>query len=208
MGMLWTHQRNVAYGDLMDMRRIFIIRKDLHLKPGKLAAMIGHCAEAYFTNLIKSASVKDNEFDVLPTRTLDAPDKPILYRHPDVYQACIDALSKGEDHFKWKPEDSRPTISVSFEIPKDIWNDYINGIFTKTICEARNLDNMKKRALPVVEELGLKEGADWGYINDKCLTDLVPENEDGTTTIGMWFKPLKDEDAFKISKKFKLYKDE
>ena len=60
----------------------------------------------------------------------------------------------------------------------------------------------------MIEELGLKEGTDWGYINDCCLTDLTPENEDGTTTIGIWFKPLKDEDAFNISKKFKLYRDD
>ena len=81
-------------------------------------------------------------------------------------------------------------------------------IFTKTICEARNLDNMKKRALPVIEEIGLKEGVDWGYINDSCLTELKPENPNGTCTIGMWFKPLPDEDAHKISKKFQLYRDE
>lgn len=29
------------------MRRLFIIRKDLNLSPGKLAAMVGHCAEGY-----------------------------------------------------------------------------------------------------------------------------------------------------------------
>lgn len=34
------------------MRRLFIIRKDLHLSSGKLAAMVGHCAEAYWTRLI------------------------------------------------------------------------------------------------------------------------------------------------------------
>ena len=34
------------------MRRLFIIRKDLHLSAGKLAAMVGHCAEAYWTRLI------------------------------------------------------------------------------------------------------------------------------------------------------------
>jgi len=37
------------------MRRVFIIRKDLHLKAGKLAAMVGHCCEAYWTNLLKAA---------------------------------------------------------------------------------------------------------------------------------------------------------
>ena len=99
-------------------------------------------------------------------------------------------------------------MSITVEIPKDIWNNYVNGIFTKTICEARNLDNMNKRALPVIEELGLKEGIDYGYINDKCFTELSPENPDGTCTVGMWFKPLPDDIAHKISKKFKLYRDE
>ena len=108
---------------------------------------------------------------------------------------------------KVKKQFPKDTVSITVEIPKDIWNDYVNSIFTKTICEARNLDNMKKRALPVIEELGLKEGSDYGFINDRCLTDLVPENEDGTCTIGMWFKPLPDEAAHKISKKFQLYKE-
>ena len=48
---------------------------------------------------------------------------------------------------------------------------------------------------------------DFGFINDKCLTELTPENEDGTTTVGIWFKPLSDDIAHKFSKKFKLYRD-
>ena len=66
---------------------------------------------------------------------------------------------------------------------------------------------MATKAKVIAEELGLKEGSDYGYINDRCLTDLTPENEDGTCTIGMWFKPLPDEVAHKISKKFQLYRD-
>ena len=35
------------------MRRLFIIRKDLHLTPGKLGAMVAHCAEGYWIRLIE-----------------------------------------------------------------------------------------------------------------------------------------------------------
>ena len=55
-------------------------------------------------------------------------------------------------------------------------------------------------------ELGLVEGIDFGLINDACLTELKPENEDGTCTVGIWFKPLDDEIAHSISKKYQLYK--
>jgi hypothetical protein len=188
------------------MRRVFIIRKDLHLKPGKLAAMVGHCAEAYFTNMLKGGQVTDNEFDTLLSEDPWRPGQPAAYKHPDVCRKAEKAFKAGEKYFKVRNQFPKSTMSVTVEIPKDIWNDYINAIFTKTICEARNLDNMKKRALPVIEELGLKEGVDYGYINDSCKTDLTPENPDGTCTVGMWFKPLPDEDAHKISKKFQLYR--
>ena len=192
------------------MRRLFIIRKDLHLKPGKLGVMIGHLCEAFWTSLLKAGSIKDNEFEELrATETYsDGTKRPMLYQHPAVYEAAKKAFEEGKEWFQYKSENSRPTMTVAVEIPKDIWNNYVNDIFTKTICEARNLDNMKKRALPVIEELSLKEGVDYGYINDSCKTDLTPENPDGTCTIGMWFKPLSDEDAHKISKKFKLYRED
>ena len=48
------------------MRRLFIIRKDLNLHPGKLAAMVGHCAECYWMKLLTHGYIRDNEFDTLP----------------------------------------------------------------------------------------------------------------------------------------------
>ena len=42
-------------------------------------------------------------------------------------------------------------------------------------------------------------------IRDKCLTELEPEEDDGTTIVGVWFKPLPDEIAHVISKKYHLY---
>lgn len=190
------------------MRRVFVIRKDLHLTPGKLAAMVGHCAEVYWINLLKTGLVKDLEYVTLPVETKDNPNYWMLYRAPAVYKAAKAAHERGEKTFKYKEEYPEPYYLISQKIDKDIWDKYANGIFTKTICEAKNLNHLKNRALPVIEELGLKEGTDWGYINDSCLTELKPENPDGTCTIGMWFKPLLDEIAHKISKKFQLYRAE
>lgn len=144
------------------MRRIFIIRKDLHLTAGKLAAQVGHAAELYWIELLKRNT-----------------------------------------HF-WIEEQSQECCHLY--IDDSVWDDYVNGIYTKTICEARNLNHLLK-AKAIADELGLKENEDYGFINDKCLTELKPENEDGTTTVGMWFAPLADDVAHKISKKYPLLRE-
>lgn len=158
------------------MRRLFIIRKDLHLSGGKLAAMVGHCCEAYWTNLLKKS-----------------------------YNDAVKNLKTMYD------------AGVGFPIHVDynIWQEYVNGIFTKTICEAKNRNQLMKvvdmindyNASVELDSQKLYEGSDYGFINDCCLTELTPENDDGTTTIGVWFKPLPDDIAHRFSKKYKLYRD-
>lgn len=146
----------------MGYRRVFIIRKDLSLSSGKLAAMCCHCAEAYWTRKLREVS-----------------------------RIYSNGCSK-----------SKCEITVSSEI----FDEYVNGSFVKTICQARNKNHLLK-AKTIATELGLVEGTDFGEINDCCLTELTPENEDGTTLVGIWFKPLPDEVAHKISKKYHLYVD-
>lgn len=160
------------------MRRLFIIRKDLHLSGGKLAAMVGHCCEAYWTNILK--------------------------KYHDIARegGLIEIAPNNDVQFK---------ISLDF----DIFNQYVNGIFTKTICEAKNRNQLMKivdmindyNAYVEMDSQKLYEGIDYGFINDCCLTELTPENDDGTTTIGVWFKPLPDDVAHRFSKKYKLYRD-
>ena len=146
----------------MGFRRLFLMRKDLHLSPGKLAAQVGHCAEAYWTRLISNNIVGQ----VIETNN---------YRTD-----CID-------------------------VDKDTYEQYINGSFVKTICEARNKNHLLKAKIKA-EELGLVEDRDFGMIYDNCYTELEPEEENGTTLTGIWFKPLPDEIAHQISKKYQLYK--
>ena len=111
----------------MGMRRLFIIRKDLHLSAGKLGAMVAHCAEGYWIWLIK--------------RNL-------------------------------KEENGR--VHTSFDLNREIYDDYLNGRITKTICEAKNLNKILQ-AREMALNLGLVENQDFGMINDACLTELTPE---------------------------------
>ena len=129
-------------------------------------------------------------------------------------------------HARWafmsqKIRDSEHSVAINYPTPKDAWyechipvrvdiyDEWFCGIFTKTICEAKNLKQLLK-AKTIAEDLGMKEGEDFFLIWDACLTELQPEkyDEDGTgrtlTCIG--FRPLDDETAWKISKKFQLYK--
>ena len=100
-------------------------------------------------------------------------------------------------------------VNVYLSIPKDVYDEWFCGVFTKTVCEAKNHNQLMK-AVAIAEELGLQEGTDFFLIKDACLTDLEPEEVDengqGRTLTCIGFRPLDDETAWKISKKFQLYK--
>ena len=92
---------------------------------------------------------------------------------------------------------------------KDIYEEWIQGVFTKTVCEARNRNQLMKAA-EIAKELGLQEGEDFFLIKDCCLTELNPEEVDengvGRTLTCIGFRPLPDELAHQISKKYQLYR--
>ena len=134
------------------------MRKDLKMSPGKLAAQVSHCAEAYWTRGLRANAklLEDGSYEI------------------------------------------RGTIS------KEIFEGYVSGTFTKTICQARNKNHLLK-AKEMADEIGLIEGGHYGLIYDKCLTELKPEEDDGTTLTGIWFCPLADDAAHYISKKYHLY---
>lgn len=100
-------------------------------------------------------------------------------------------------------------VEIPLIIKKDIYEQWFCGIFTKTICEAKNYQQLLK-ATRLAEELGLHKDEDYFLIWDACLTELTPEiideNGIGRTLTCIGFRPLEDEVAWKISKKFQLYK--
>ena len=105
--------------------------------------------------------------------------------------------------------DEVDTYRIQIEMQSDIYEDWLCDIFTKTICEAKNKNQLMK-SVTIAEEIGLKEGTDFFLIKDNCLTELEPEEvgEDGIgrtlTCIG--FRPLPDEIAHQISRKYQLYR--
>lgn len=145
------------------MRRLFIIRKDLNLSKGKLAAMVAHCAEAFWTRLISRNAIMED----------------------GVY-------------------------AVKFNLPASTMDEYVRGLFVKTICEAKNLAHLMK-VEPLANEFGLVKDVDYGFIDDACLTELTPEatdeNGNGYCRVGIWFRPLPDELSHRLSKKYQLYKE-
>ena len=66
------------------------------------------------------------------------------------------------------------------------------------------------KAADLAKVLGLQEGLDFFLIRDNCLTELEPEEIDengvGRTLTCIGFRPLPDDLAHQISRKYQLYK--
>lgn len=92
---------------------------------------------------------------------------------------------------------------------RNIYEQWINGSFTKCVLEAKNKNKLLK-AVELAEGLGMKENEDFFLIKDNCYTELDPEefdeNDQGRTLTCIGFKPMDAEIIDKIGKKFQLYK--
>ena len=96
-------------------------------------------------------------------------------------------------------------------IEKGLYEDWINGIFTKVVLQAKNHNQLMK-AVKMAEELGWKEGVDYFLIKDCCKTELEPEEVDengvGRTLTCIGFAPKPAEEIDKIAKKFHIFEGE
>lgn len=97
----------------------------------------------------------------------------------------------------------------NLRIDTNLYEQWINGIFTKCILEAKNRNQLLK-AKTMAEGLGLEEGKDFFLIKDCCLTELEPEEVDengvGRTLTCIGFAPMDSEIIEQIGKKYQLYK--
>ena len=151
-------------------KQTIIVRKDLNLSPGKLAAQVSHASMVFLMN-----KIKDNS---------------------ELFQAII-----FNDECEW--------YQTSFALDKDLYEQWINGIFTKVVLQARNKNQLLKAKI-MAEDMGMVEGKDFFLIKDNCLTELAPEEFDengvGRTLTCIGFKPMDENIIDKIGKKYQLYK--
>ena len=157
-------------------KQIIIVRKDLKMSPGKLAAQVSHGSIAFLTNLIR-----DKEHT-----------RPVSKGSLKVW---------GES----SADNDGEIVGYNFEyvFDKNLYEKWINGEFTKCVLQAKNKSQLLK-AKTMAEELGMKEGKDFFCIYDNCRTELEPE-ENGRTLTVISFKPMDSELIDKIGKKYHLY---
>ena len=98
--------------------------------------------------------------------------------------------------------------NIQTKFDKQIYDEWIQGVFTKIVLRAKNRNDLLK-VVSVAEELGLNEGNDYFLIKDNCLTELEPEEVDengvGRTLTCIGFKPMPDDICKILSKKYQLY---
>ena len=97
---------------------------------------------------------------------------------------------------------------IDGRFPKDLWDGWINGKFTKSVVEAKNKNQLMK-AVEWAKEYHMVEGFDYFLIKDACLTELQPEEFDkngvGSTLTCIGFRPMPEPLANELSHKFHLY---
>lgn len=146
-------------------KQIIIVRKDLNMSSGKLAAQVSHASMAFLTNAIRNN------------------------------------WSKWIDYVKGVEYKTYYSAELTFE--QDLFEQWIDGEFTKCVLKAKNKSQLLK-AKTLAEEMRMIENEDFFCIYDNCHTELTPE-ENGRTLTCIGFKPMDSEVIDQIGKKYQLY---
>lgn len=196
-------------------KQIIIARKDLGMSPGKLAAQVSHASMAFLTDMVRHNS---HRFLAHAFFTEDPDGGPAHYSEPSLQKLADQARAENEGVFYAKENEEGIYVPCEPEmmyrcnmfIPQRLYEDWINGSFTKCVLEAKSKEKLLK-AKEMAEALGMEEGKDFFLIRDNCCTELQPEEVDGDgtghtlTCIG--FVPMEAERIDQIGRKFQLWRD-
>lgn len=87
---------------------------------------------------------------------------------------------------------------------QELYEEWIQGSFTKIVLEAKNRDKLL-RAADLADSLDMVEGIDYFCIFDNCCTELTPEEPDGTTLTCIGFRPMDNKIIDQIGKEYHLF---
>ena len=203
----------------MYYKQIIVVNKELNMSKGKMAAQVSHASMAFLTRMIQKNTVRKIE-NAYPAWTIDhrtGKKEPQRYRREDLDKWALEARVKGEPYFYAKPVDPENPYGKlelcdknhhyesNLTIDKDLYEQWMGGLFTKVILSAKN-ENQMIKIVEKAKEAGLIEGEDFFCIRDACLTELTPD-ETGTRWTCIGFKPMDAEKIDPITKKLQLFKE-
>lgn len=200
----------------MPIKQVIVVNKELSMSFGKFGAQISHASMAFLTTMIQNGTHKvlTNGIKCYPAKLADG--KMQLYKRNDLYQWSKQAYEEGKECFYARPVDPNnpcgqlmlcePEYSYesTIQMDKALYEDWIGGIFTKVILEAKN-ENKMVQVVEKAKEIGLVEGRDFFCIRDACLTELTPD-ETGTRWTCIGFRPMESEIIDQVTKRLQLYK--
>ena len=198
-------------------KQVIVVNKELAMSHGKFAAQVSHASMAFLTKMIQKHAriVYPHKYPAIDV-SRDG-NRPAMYKRKDLHEWSREAFERGETCFYAKPVDEsnpygalelcEPTheYHVEMDIDAALYEEWMGGIFTKVILEAKNEEHMRKIVAKALEA-GLVDDEDFFCIRDACLTELTPD-ETGTRWTCIGFKPMDSEQINPITKRLLLYKD-
>lgn len=179
-------------------KQIIIVRKDLNMSHGKMAAQVSHASMAFLTTQIREKAEKKwnrselaGFFGPLLNGITFGGDGGVKTGHD---KNTTDPVKTPRIHYE---------AALSFD--RNLYEQWIRGSFTKCVLEAKNRERLLQ-AMETASGLGMKQGIDFFPIYDNCFTELLPEEENGTTLTCVGFRPMASDVIDEIGKKYQLYR--
>ena len=204
-------------------KQIIVVNKELNMSKGKMAAQVSHASMAFLTKMIQknTKEIFENQYPawkyIWNNDFTDIIKRPQMYRRDDLHTWAKEARDRGEDYFYARPIDPNNKYGklelcepishyeTSFQIDKDLYEQWMGGLFTKVILEAKN-ENQMNKIIEKAKEANMIENEDFFCIRDACLTELTPD-ETGTRWTCIGFKPMDASVIDPVTKRLQLFKE-